>query len=178
MGPFNKFSSKEKLGLAIAAIFILVVFLDRAIIGPINNRVKEINREIHLSEKQLERYVRQVRHKGLISQEYAKYKQQIKKVGTDEEETVRILAEIEALASKLGVRLVNVKPRPCLQIELGKEYSVEVEAEADMGALANFFYQLNASEQLLRIEKLSLVSKDKNSSALKSLILVTKIVID
>lgn len=178
MIQLDKFSPKEKMGLIAALLFILAAFLDRAVISPIKSRVREIDKEISSSEKQLERYRLQISKKGALNEEYAKYKQKIKKAGTDEAETVRILEEIEAGASGLGVRLVNVKPQPARQIELGKEYLVEVEAEAEMGALAGFFYKINSSEQLLRIEKLRLTPKDRVSSVLKAAILITKITID
>lgn len=177
MAFLTKLSKKERIGLFIAMGFASLALLDRLVVSPINNRIQQINREIKISEKQLGRDLRNLNRKGIITKEYQKYIQYIKKVGSDEEEVARILGEIEELARKSAVYLVDMKPQQPKKVDFYKEYTVEIEAEGDMESLVNFLHQLNNSSQLLRAEKLRLNLKEKGSSIIKASLLITKVLI-
>jgi len=170
-----KLSQKEKTGLFISMILVSLVILDRLILTPINDRIQQINREIKINEKQLAMGLRNLNQKELVSSEYNKYASYLKNSGSDEETTTAILSEIENLAQKSGVSLIAMKPQQAQNIDFHKEYTIEVEAEGSMDALVRFLYELNASPQLLRAEKLRLNLKDKDSSVVKATIQITKI---
>jgi DNA-binding HxlR family transcriptional regulator len=173
----NKLSKKERIGLFISVGFVVLALLDRLIISPINNRFEQINREIKISEKQLAHSLRNLNQKDIISREYQKYIQYVKKSASDEEETAKILGEIEELARSSAVYLVDMKPQTPRKVDFYKEYTVEIEAEAEMESLVNFLHQLNTSSHLLRAEKLRLNLKGKESSVIKAAILITKVLI-
>jgi len=173
----NKLSKKERIGLFISIGFVSLALLDRLIISPINNKIQQINREIKISEKQLGCGLRNLNQKDIIAKEYQKYIQYVKTAASDEEETAKILGEIEELARRSAVYLVDIKPQLPQKIDFYKEYKVEVEAEAEMESMIKFLHRLNTSSQLLRAEKLRLSLKEKNSSIVKASILVTKILI-
>ena len=70
MFPFlAKFSKKEKIGLSIAVAFIFLAFLDRVVIDPIKNKVQQVNREIEIAERELERDLRNLNQKEVITEE-------------------------------------------------------------------------------------------------------------
>lgn len=173
----DKLSKREKIGAYLSAAFLLAVFLDNLVIKPISARVKVLNMEIKTSEAQLSRYLRNLNRKDEVLKEYQKYIKYVKNGGSDEEETAKILGEIEALARKSSLTLADMKPRTPRAIGFYKEYTVEIEVEGSMDSITNFLYQLNTSSQLLRTEKVRLYPKKKGSSAIKGLILVTKILI-
>ena len=171
----SKLSQKEKIGLFASAILVSLVILDRLILTPINDRIQQINREIKIGEKQLVMGLRNLNQKEFVSSEYKKYESYLKNSGSDEEKTTAILSEIEILAKKSSVSLIDIKPQQNQNIDSYKEYAIEVETESSMDALLRFLHELNASSQLLRAEKIRLNLKDKDSSVVKSLIQITKI---
>jgi len=173
----NNLSKKEKIGLSIAVAFVSLAFLDRLAISPIKNRIQQINREVKIAERELGRDLRNLNQKEVITEECRKIIEYVKKVGSDEEEVAKILGEIEGLARKSAICLVDMKPQSSKIIDFYKEYTVEIEAEGEMQSLINFLHQLNTSSQLLRAEKLRLNLKEKDSSIVKALMLVTKLAI-
>jgi len=174
--PFlNKLSKKEKAGLFIAAAFVFFSILDRAVIAPINNGIKEVSHKIEANEKRLKEQLRYLNQKDAISREYQGYANAVEKKLSEEEETAKMLSEIEDLSKKSSVYLIDIKPRPSRQTDFYKEYMVEIEVESGMESLMNFLHQLNASPQLLRAEKLRISLKEKDSSAVKASLLITKV---
>lgn len=174
---WDKLSQKEKLGLSIAAGFLALAFLDRLIINPVRSRFHRLNLQIRISEKQLGGDLRNLNQKGAITGQYEEYLQYVKRSGSDEEEVAKILGEIEALARKSSVYLVDMKPRKPREADFYKEYTVEIETEGQMPALVNFLHQLNTSGQLLRVEKLRLSLTKSGSSVLKASMLITRILV-
>jgi len=174
---FSKLSSKERIGLFIAAAFLFLAFFDRLIISPISARIREIDKNISISEKQLQEYLRYLRQKGVVTEEYQKIEKYAKKVGSDEEEETKVLGEIEELARQCKISIINIKPQPPRQIGFYRKYVVDIESEAEMEPFTDFLYQLNNSSQLLRAEKVTFNLKDKDSLIVKGSISVTKVVI-
>jgi len=172
----EKLSKKERVGLFIAALFVAVVLIDRVILVPINNKLRQLDLENKAVEKQLSALLRTIKSKDSIPKEYQKYAQYIRKTGSDEEEVARMLSEIEELAHSSNVLLADMKPQPAKAMGAYREYSIEVNGEGDEESITKFLYKLNNSLQLLRAEKVNLYLKDKNSPIVKTSMLITKLV--
>jgi Tfp pilus assembly protein PilO len=173
----SKLSNKEKIGLTFALSFLFIVFVYRLIIDPINKRFQKINREIQINEKRLGLDLRNLKQKDFITEEYEKYVQYVKSSGSDEEEVAKILGEIESLARKSKVQLVDIKSMTPKKVDFYKEYIVNIEAEGEMEALIKFLQQLNTSSQLLRAEKLRISLKRRGDSTIKASLMITKVLI-
>jgi Tfp pilus assembly protein PilO len=173
---FTRMSVREKAGIAIAAIAVFIVFVDRFIVDPMTARMNQISREIKASEGDLRVAMELVKQKGAVSAEYKKYSAYVRKSGSDEEEQTKMLGEIEELARKSGVSIASMKPVAPKTVDFHKRYEVELEVDGEMEPVINFLYQLSNSPQLLRTERMSLNPKEKDSSIVKSKINVTKVV--
>ncbi|MBI3617629.1 MAG: type 4a pilus biogenesis protein PilO [Candidatus Omnitrophica bacterium] len=174
---WDKLSKKEKIGLSAALAFLALAFLDRLLISPVRTKFNALNQQIRISEKQLGGDMRNINQKKFIGEEYEQYLPYIRRSGSDEEEVAKILGEIEALARKSSVYLVDMKPRKPREVEFYKEYTVEIEAEGGMESLMSFIYQLNTSSQLLRVETLRLNLTKGDSNVLSASMLITKVLI-
>ncbi|MBL7155677.1 MAG: type 4a pilus biogenesis protein PilO [Candidatus Omnitrophica bacterium] len=170
----DKLSKKEKIGLSIACILVLTAIFDRAVCVPIRNRMQKLNQEVSLSEKELARYLYNLEQEKTVTKEYGDYIQYVKEAGSDEEETAKALGEIETLARKSGLCMVDIKPYAPKATGFYKEYIFEIEAETDMESLISFLHQLDSSPQLLCVEKLRLSLKETGGSAIKASIVITK----
>ena len=174
MSPI-KVSQKERIGISIAAIIILLAIVDRLIYAPINETLEKINREIKISEKRLTYSLNNLEQKEFITGEYQKYGLEIKENSSDDEKTASMLSEIERLAKKSGASLVDIKPQPTRSIDFYEELIVEVNVQGSMEDLVKFLHYLHDSPLLLRTQNLHLDLKDKNSPTVEALIKVTKV---
>ena len=177
MAFWDKLSNKEKIGMSFALAFLLVAGLDRLIVNPIRARFVRVDQSVKISEKQLGHDLRNVHLKDQIAEEFEKYVEYVERSGSDEEEVAKILGEIESLARKSQVYLVDVKPQAPQKVDFYKEYSVEIEAEGEIADLTTFLHRINMSAQLLRVEKLRLNAKESENKMLKSSMLITKVLV-
>lgn len=173
----SKASKKERIGLSIAIVILSLALFDRLIVSPIAAKIRQLNQQILTDEKQLGQYLRYLQQKAAVSAEYQKYTQYVKKVGSDEEEQTKILGEIEELARRSNISILNMKPQSPKETTFYKKYEIGIEADGAMESLVNFLYQINSSSQLLRAEKVRFSLKEKDSSVIRSSIVVTKVVI-
>ncbi len=168
---------KEKIGLTIAAVIVFIAVFDRLITVPISQKFKKINSEIRMNEQQLAQGLRNLNHKEDIVREYQKYLPYIKSKYSEGEEVAKLLEEIEGISRTAGVSIADVKPRPPKQVDIYRYYYIEIEVESSMEALINFLHQLGSAKQLYRVNRISISTKEKNSSSIKASILLTKVVI-
>ena len=175
MKLLSKLSKKEKLGLFAAVAAVSLVLFDRVLISPINDKFRRINGDINVAEKQLGRDLRNLNQKDDIAKEFRKYSQYVKKTSSDDEEVAKILAEVESLARKSQVTLADIKPQAPKQSDFYKIYTIDVEAEGVIEAITSFLRELSGSKLLLRAARTRLNPKDKESSAIKASISVTRV---
>jgi Tfp pilus assembly protein PilO len=160
-----------------AIAFLLVAGTDRLIVNPIRARFARVDQAIKISEKQLGHDLRNVHLKDQITGAFEKYVEYVERSGSDEEEVAKILGEIESLARQSNVYLVDVKPQAPQKVDFYKEYSVEIEAEGGITDLTTFLHHINMSNQLLRVERLRLNTKEEENKTLKSSMLITKVLV-
>ena len=174
---FSRLSKKESTLLYATAIIILFASLDRLVYQPIVNRLNELDQEILLQENQLRRNLRNVAARETILNAYSAYAAYALTAGSDEEEIAGLLNEIEGLARKSGLSLVNMKPKPATTTDFGKQYPVEVEVYTEMTELMTFIHGLHSSKYLLRVKKLRLISRGSRTTQVKGYLLIDKTVI-
>jgi Tfp pilus assembly protein PilO len=177
MKLLNKFSKREKTIAYVVVIAISLLVSVRLIVSPIKTKLKEIDKEIETTRKQLERDWGRLEQKEVLTQRYQKYIQYAKVIGSDEEVMAKILSEIEGLASEAAINLIDVKPSPAKKIDFYNQYTIEVKAEGDMTSIVTFLYKLNVSTQLLRAEKVRFTSKERNSPLVKANLIITKVLV-
>ena len=170
-----KISQKEKIGISIAAAILFLAIVDRLILTPIKDTLGQINRQTNITERKLAYSLNNLNQKELITSEYQKYGLQLKENSSDEEKTASMLSEIEKLAKKSGVSLVDVKSQPSKNIDFYEELIIEVNAQGSMGDLVRFLHNLHDSPLLLRTQSLHFDLKDKDSTIINALIKVTKV---
>jgi len=175
MDFFSKLAKKERIGLFVASVVVLITLADRLVISPIRGMVGKLNREIEMCEEELRRDIMSLNEKKAITKEYEKYTQYVTKAGSDEEEVSKILAEIEEIARKSEVNLVDITPQAPREVDFYREYAAEIEVEGRTASIVSFLYRLSNSTLLLRAQKLRI--NLKTSDSVGAFVLVTKILI-
>lgn len=174
---FSRLSKKERILLYAAGVIIFFALLDRLIYHPIVNRLHELNQEILLQENQLRRILKNLAARETVLNTYSAYAAYALTAGSDEEKIAGLLSEIEGLARKSGLSLVNVRPKPATKTDFGKQYPVEVEVETEIASLIKFIHGLHSSKHLLRVKTFRLMHKEGGTSTMKSYLLISGTVI-
>jgi Tfp pilus assembly protein PilO len=174
----SKLSKREKAVLYAAAFFVLVSLLDRMIIFPIYAKIKSVNNEIRDKETAITTNLHMLSQKDRISSESRKYETYLRQVQTEEEGVTSLLKEIENLANKSSLYIVDMKPGG-LKVDKDKikKYLVNLNCEGEMEQIMDFMYNVENSKDLLTIEKYQISPKSKESSVAQCIITISMMVI-
>jgi len=173
----TRLSKREQFILYVAIFFIALTLLDRLIIEPIFSKMQELDKEIKEKESAIRRNAHILAQKERIASEVAKFSSFLGISKSEEEETTSFLKEIENLANKSSVYLVDMKPAGLKDMGSSKKYLVNLNCEAQMEQITDFMYNIENSNRLLTIEKYQISPKSKESSVAKCSMSISKIVI-
>jgi hypothetical protein len=170
-------STRQRTLLALTVALVGVAALERLVYAPVVGRLAELDQEIPLKETQLRRNLKNLAARETVLAAYGPYTTPPATAGSPDETIGGLLTEIEELAGKAGLALVNVRPKPATKVDVGKQYPVEIELETDMGPLIRFIHGLHGSKHLLRVSQLRLDPKAGHGPQVKVHLLITKTVI-
>ena len=171
-----RLSKREKVILYGTALFIFLMLLDRMIIYPVFQRMGYLDEEIRRREYTIRKNMHILAQKDRILSESAKYAPFLSSLKSEEEEITSLLKEVEILANKASVYLVDLKPVGSKEIGGSKKYVVTLNCEAQMEQIINFMYSIENSNKLLIIEKYQITPKSRESSLAKCSLNISKIV--
>jgi Tfp pilus assembly protein PilO len=173
----DKFSKKEKMIFYAACFIVILAVFDRFIFDSISSRIGAIEDEIRASELLLRKDLRITAQQERIlklQSDFSNYSVQAK---SQEEEISGILREIETLATKSSVALIEVKPSGATDEKISKKYSITLTCEGNITQLANFFYAVENSTVLFTIDTYSLTSRDKERGIIRCSMTISKVVV-
>lgn len=170
-------SKREKLILCSTALFVSIAIIDRLIIGPIFYKVRSLNEEIGKKEADIKNNLRVLAHKDQIMADRAKFASFLTGFKSGDEEMTSILKEIEILADKASVYLVDLKPGGLREAGLIKKFVVNLNCEGQVEQLVDFMYNIEKSDTLLKIEEYQITPKAKDSSVARCKISVATIIV-
>lgn len=174
---FGKLSSKEKTVLYIAIFFIIAAAADRLVIAPVAGKLASLDKEIADMQEAVKRDLRMLAQKDRIALESTKYKSFLAREGSEEEEFSGLMKEVETLANKTGISLLEMKPGQVKKADSAKQYQVVINAEAEFRKLAEFIYAVETSKQLLKVEKYQISPKSKEEATVKASLTISKIIV-
>ena len=168
-------SKREKLILYAMASVVSLTLLDRLIISPISHKIASLDKEIQEKELDVKKDLRILAQKDKILAESTKYNSFLASPKSEEEEMTDILKEIETLANKSSVYLVDMKPGGVKAAGNSKKYVVNLNCEAQIEQLTEFMFDIENSNKLLTIEKYQISPKSKESSVARCSLSVSRI---
>lgn len=173
----NRLAKREKIILAVTLAVVGTLLLDRLVLHPLVGLFHSVNRELRDLETDIKKSVHLLSQKKYLQEEFKKYASYSVQAKSAEEEAVALLKTIEGLAEQAGVNLVYVKPAAAKTEERLKKYYANLEFEAQMEQLIKFFYEVENSTQLLKIEKFSLQPNTEGSSVVRCLVTISRTVV-
>ena len=177
---FNKFlsrlSKREKMLLYAAVFFVGVSFLVRSVIFPVYARIKMLDNEIKEKEFGINKNIRILSHQDRIKSEATKFASFLSKVESEEEGITSLLKEIENLANKSLLYVVDMKPGGVRQEKDNtKRYVVNLSCEGEMEQIMDFMYNVENSGSLLTIDRYQISPKSKESAVAQCAVSISKI---
>ena len=173
----GRMSKREKFLFYGASFVIFIVISDRVVIRPIFGAFRTMDQEARDLKIEIKRSLRVLADKDQIESDRKRYETYVVSAKSAEEEAVGLLKYIEGLANEAGVNLLYVKPAGEKSEGREKKYYVTLECEAQMVQLVTFFYKVESSNQILKIERFSIQPVSQGSSVVKSGVTIAKTVI-
>lgn len=163
---FKILTKREKIILYLTLGIITLSLGFNFIITPILMRNENLSKEINLSQVRIKKYHHLLNKKDYLQSEYNKLGAVPRVSGQPEDEVVNALSELENLAKKAEIRIIDLRPQGVSRTTPAyKEVAIDLRTEGMMKGYINFIYHLENSPSLLRIKRFQLNSKP-NSPAL------------
>ncbi len=141
-----------------AWLIIILVVIGDSVVRNIYNRFGRLEEEIGLAEEKLVRLNAIIKQAKAVDSQYGKITQGLRNI----QDTESLLQEIERLARKAGINLLNVKPTATKDEGLYKVYSLKVEMQDEVAALARFMNMISEEFKGVGIERLQISAQTKD----------------
>lgn len=174
----ERLSKREKILFYCAAFLVSLILFDHLLISPIFSKIRALQREIQERESAIKKNLHIVAHKDRILAEVAKYSSFFSTTSlADEEELTSLLKELETLANKSSVYLIDMKPGSFKEAGLPRRCLVNLNCEAQMEQLIDFIYAIESSSKILVIEKYQISPKSGESSVARCSMVISRLLI-
>jgi len=173
----SKLSPRERIVFYATIGVVSMVLLDRMMVTPILNKINSLSEAIRSTEEEIEQSLIIVTQEKKIEGEASQHSSYLSKPEAEEKVITAFLKEIETLAKKSSVYLVDIKSSGRnVDGEVVKHF-VKLNFEAQMEEIINFFYNVTTLEQLVKIEGYQVRPKSEGSSIIVCSISISKTVI-
>jgi hypothetical protein len=137
--------------------------------------MRSLDREVLEKKAAIRKNMLMLSQKDRILSESAKYSTYLNRMKSEDEEVTLLLKEIEGIANKTAISLIDMKPSGLKSSGQYKKFMVNLNCEAQMEQLIDFMYNIENSKELLVIEKYQITPKSKESSIAKCSMVIAKI---
>lgn len=172
---FSSLSKREKIIFIISCVLICISISYRIILEPIVKKWFGLNNQIAAKQVKLKKDIKLLNRYESIKGEYQKYASLIKGPQSDEQQMAAVLSEIENLARKSNVYVSALKPRTIKDADFYQRFIVELELDTSVADLMKFFYHLQGSPQLLKVESMEINAKSGQKDSIKAYLVISKI---
>lgn len=153
----DKLGRRERWGLGLALVFVVVLLVDRLVVGMVAERVGAVASQAATDAKELDYNHGVLRSKGPIEAEYSRIEAMLATPLSDSEAIDDIKGRIDDLAHETGVALVSMEHRTPRVASGYTEYVVEIrKLEAPMDSVLQFLHKIWASPGMMRVRKVTI----------------------
>ena len=169
-------TGREKILGIVTLLAALMVISANFIIKPLAGQWNSLDKDICGKEFLLKKHNRLLHDKNKIKALHAKYAKYLKtKKLTLEEESAEVLSSVEKLARGADVRITSIKPLAPKLFDSYNKFTFRIATESSLQQLGRFIYDIQSSEQLLKVEKMVLRAKERKADAIKGILHITKL---
>jgi len=162
-------TKSEKILGFVAAFFIFFAVMQGVVMGPILEKIKEIDAQIETSRDEIRRDRRLLSFKDRIVEEYVKSSQYLDASEKSPEEIIAtLLSKIEVTAQTHSITVKDIRPGETEVKPQFKVYKTSLDCEGTLTNFLAFMHELEQSDYLFQISKYSFVPKSKGAEVLKA----------
>lgn len=162
-----KLKKSQKIALFIILGIIIAFLLEKVVFSVIRTKIKDLNKKIKLQELALREGLSVQKNKDKIIQDYKNYSQYLLTETQDRDITAKFLKEVEKITRDAGLSVVSLVPEDKFEQKPNyKEYRVNQRLEGRMGQLLNLFDKIQNSPLLIKLNELTITSKDEETGTL------------
>jgi len=176
MASFANLSRRERLWLLLAGIVVVLAVVDKMVLVPLSQRIKETDQAIVAARAESAALGRTCAIQADVEREYTKYLAPTLSSESDEQETSHMLATVQAAATSANVVLTGTSQKGAEQGGWYRKFNVEVKATGTAESLARFLYRLSSQPASLQVDDVQLAPAEKNSPVLKAALTVSRLI--
>lgn len=168
---------REKFGLALAAIVVCALVLDRFVVQYVMRRYENMGITVQETAGLLQFQAGVLREEPRVRGEYGEIQGMLGEAESESEAIDRMKGEIDRRAQEAGLVLVSMQHRSPQDKPGCREYILEVSKfEADTDALLRFLHACQTARGMLRVPKLT-VTPEKEKGRIAGSMQITKLVV-
>jgi Tfp pilus assembly protein PilO len=149
----RRLSGRERIIFGISLAAVAFAFLYNNLISPLQEKRDFLGQEIMLREKQMVGDLAIVQRSKAQDTKYDAYVKQFSQSGTNEETASSILSEIEGVAGKLGLRVMDLKPKKVQENQYDYQFSVSLAINSGLVDITRFLYILQQEPHFFDVEE-------------------------
>ena len=158
---------------------VLVALLDRLLIGPGLDKLKDLDQEINNQRTSISRDLRFLTYKTKIDKEIDAFRKFIpQKAMAEDDINTDFFSRVEKLANQTNVKLVKSNPGPGKKEKEYSEYYADVECAGSLKDVISFMHAVNSSDDLFKIVKFNMTPRKGSPSDVSTSMTVVKLVIN
>lgn len=169
----SRLSSRERLLFAGVVLTMLVLLLDRVVLGPWWRHIQTVRRDITRLEGGIRSYQQVLIRKPQVMAQVEAYSAHLRHFGGEPFDIAVLLREIEKLGKDSGITLGEVKPLTGEADQAQETMTVEVHYSGSLNQWIQFVYLLQTSKSLLKVEQAAIASKEENPDLLEGSLRIT-----
>ena len=173
----SRLSKRERTIFYVTILVVVFFLLDRLVLSPILSKIEELNETIQFKEEAIEQSLLIVTQEDRIEGETKKYTSYLSKPQSEEKEVTAFLKEVENIAKKSSVYLIDIKPAGRDEGEASTRYFAKLNFEAQMEQVVNFFHSIASYDQLLKIESYEISPKAEGGTVVTCSTSISKAII-
>jgi len=151
-----------------AAVYVMVI-------EPAATYWKTQNGELEAKIGQFEKDKRILNTYKKFGSEYSRYQDFVVSSSGEEEESRKVLGEIERISKESSCYVSNVKPQMSKKIDRYKEIFFEITTEGNIGQITKFLYSVETSTERLRVKRFTIIPKS-GGATLKGTFIISKLI--
>ncbi len=173
----DKLGARERWGLGLALVFVLVLMVDRLVVGMVAERVSAVEAQTAIDSKKLDLHHGVLRSKGPIEAVYTRIEGVLTSEMSDSEAIDVIKGEIDDLARETGVDLISMEHRSPEPSPGFTEYVIDIrKLEGSMEGLLSFLHRIWETPGMMRVRKV-MIGPGAEDGRVEGTVVVSKILI-
>ncbi len=143
--------------MSVSVIIILIMFTD-TFIQKTYSKFSRLEKEVALNEKKLFRLKEILKREKELDSEYERIVSRYKKP----KDSDNLLQDIENVAKRLNVNILNIKPTVTKDEGKYKTYLIKIESQDDISTFAKFLYTLTEELKRVGVERLQINAQGRD----------------